>query len=286
MRSACSASAWSCLIDAPFLVRVVAIASRLLDEGPSAGGVQRWHAAAGCARAGGGARGGRRAGSCRPQPRRGRSRAQRRAGVARTGRTGGRGAGLGRNERVAAGGRSHSRLGQSGLRAALRQALATAQGQSEALRRTRNLSEPAAGTGPSSRIRRERRGACAEGRAAGTRPGAGARAAHPACHLAQPAGHRRARTPPGACLRGCAGRGRRGSRPGGGEAARGPGAAVHSAVLGQRHLRSGGGRAGRAVGRAARRRCGDAERADHGRRRRGRPAPPSAAARKSAPARR
>jgi signal transduction histidine kinase len=127
------------LIDAPFLVRVVAIASRLLDEGASTAvcvdgtlllGVHERAVARAlddasdvAGRNAGGVDLARSVAPARPEP--GGPLAVASASDAASGRGWGE--------------VTHS-LGQSGLRAALRQALATAPGQSEALRRTRNLS--------------------------------------------------------------------------------------------------------------------------------------------------
>ena len=125
------------LIDAPFLVRVVAIASRLQDEGPSQAacsdgtlllGVHERAVARAlddaqeaAARNPGGVDLARNVAPAWSEPGE--------PAAAAPDATAGRGWGE----------VTHS-LGQSGLRAVLRQALATAQGQSEALRRTRNLS--------------------------------------------------------------------------------------------------------------------------------------------------
>ena len=126
------------LIDAPFLVRVVAVASRLLDEGPTQpvcsdgtlllGLHERAVARAldDAQEAAPGNPGGvdlaRRIAPEWPEP--GEAAAPAPAAAPKDG-------GWGDVTRS---------LGQSGLRAALRQALVTAQGQGEALRRTRNLS--------------------------------------------------------------------------------------------------------------------------------------------------
>jgi len=127
------------LIDAPFLVRVVAIASRLLDEGPTqqvcsdgtlllgvheravARALDDAHEAA--PKNPGGVDLSRRVAPGWPEP----GEPPVPAPAAATLKNGGWGD-------------VTRSLGQSGLRAAVRQALATAQGQSEALRRTRNLS--------------------------------------------------------------------------------------------------------------------------------------------------
>jgi signal transduction histidine kinase len=127
------------LIDAPFLVRVVAIASRLLDEGPSpaacsdgtlllgvheravARALDDAQEAAG--RNPGGVDLARNVAPAWPEP------SEPVAVAPAADATEGRGWG-----------EVTRSLGQSGLRAALRQALATAQGQSEALRRARSLS--------------------------------------------------------------------------------------------------------------------------------------------------
>jgi len=127
------------LIDAPFLVRVVAIASRLLDEGASQAvcsdgtlllGVHERAVARAlddaqeaAVRNPGGVDLARNPAPAWSEP------GEPVAAAPAPGATANRGWGE----------VTHS-LGQSGLRAAVRQALATAQGQGEALRRTRNLS--------------------------------------------------------------------------------------------------------------------------------------------------
>ena len=125
------------LIDAPFLVRVVAIASRLQDEGPSQAacsdgtlllGVHERAVARAlddaqeaAARNPGGVDLARNVAPAWSEPAE--------PAAAAPDATAGRGWG-----------EITDSLGQSGLRAVLRQALATAQGQGEALRRTRTLS--------------------------------------------------------------------------------------------------------------------------------------------------